>query len=70
MSQTAASLLSDCEDAIARLIKGAQMVTFNGQQYMFTHLSELVKLRDKLKLEIAVDAGTDGRGAWEAAFSE
>ena len=70
MSQTAADLLSKTEDAIARLLDGAQMVTINGQQYMFSHLSELMDARKKLTLEVAADAGTDGRGAWEAAFDE
>ena len=70
MSVTSAAMLSAVEDAILRLINGAKFVTVNGQQMHFSSLGELKSMRADLRREIAEDAGTEGRGAWEATFRE
>ena len=70
MSKTVAELLSQVEDKIYQLLSGAKMVTMNGQQYQFEDLSKLRAWRSELYAEKREAAGTDGRGAWEAAFAE
>jgi len=63
-------LLDKLAAAQLRLADGAKMVTVNGQQYQFEDMAALQRAIDAAELKIAELAGTDGRGAWEAAFSE
>ncbi|NOY81940.1 MAG: hypothetical protein GXP31_13165 [Kiritimatiellaeota bacterium] len=70
MSATAQQLLDETNDAILRILQGAEFVTVNGQQFHFSRLSELRALRKELTVEIAAAAGEDGRGSWEAVFSD
>jgi hypothetical protein len=67
---TDTELLAEIDAAIVRLIRGAKFITVNGQQFHYSSLMELRELRKEVVLRIAETAGTDGRGAWEASFSE
>jgi len=67
---TNAELLAAVNTAILRLVNSAKMVQIAGNTYHFTSLPELHALKSELEVAIAEDAGTDGRGAWEATFSE
>ena len=65
---TDTELLAEIDAAILRLVRGAKFVTANGQQFHFSSLDELRRLRAEVALRMAEAAGTDGRGAWEATF--
>jgi|APSaa5957512622_1039677.scaffolds.fasta_scaffold411003_1 hypothetical protein len=67
---TNAELLDATKLAIMRLVQGAKFAQVNGNQYHFSSLPELRALKAELEVAVAEDAGTDGRGAWEATFSE
>lgn len=63
-------MLDAVDSAIMRLVAGAKMITLNNQTFHFTQLDELRRMRKELRLEVAEESGTDGRGAWEAIFSD
>lgn len=67
---TTAELIDEAKKALKRVIQGATFVTVNGQQFHYTSVGELRKLIHDLEVMAAEEAGTDGRGAWEAGFSE
>lgn len=67
---TYAEILAEARRALLRLVSGAKFVTVNGQQFHYTSERELRNLINWLATKAAEDAGTDGRGAWEAAFRE
>ena len=67
---TNAELLDETKKAILRLVEGAKFAQVNGNQYHFSSLTELRALQSELEVKVAEEAGTDGRGAWEVAFSE
>ena len=67
---TNAEILDEAKKALMRLIKGAKFVTVNGQQFHYTSSAELRQIIADYELKVAEEAGTDGRGAWEAAFAK
>jgi hypothetical protein len=67
---TNAELLDETKKAIVRIVQGAEFVQLNGNQCHFSSLPELRALRAELEVAVAEEDGTDGRGAWEATFSE
>lgn len=64
------TLLDEVNAAIRQVVNGARSVSVNGQSFHYTQLKELRAWRNELKIEVAEDAGTDGRGSWEAVFSD
>ena len=67
---TYAEILTEAKNAMKRLLTGAVSVTVNGQQFTFASLTQLQTTIDFCERKVAEAAGTDGRGAWEATFSE
>jgi len=58
------------KNALLRIANGAKFVTVNGQQFHYSNVSELEAMISLCDRHLAEEAGTDGRGAWEATFSE
>ncbi|MBT7299547.1 MAG: hypothetical protein HN849_08545 [Victivallales bacterium] len=67
---TNAELLEATSNAILRLVEGVKFAQVSGNQYHYSSLPELRALKAELEVAVAEEAGTDGRGAWEATFSE
>lgn len=67
---TYAEILTEAKNAMKRLVMGAEFVTVNGQQFKYPQLSQLQTTIAFCEQKVAEAAGTDGRGAWEAAFEE
>ena len=67
---TWAEIKTAAKNALLRIANGAKFVTVNGQQFHYSSIGELRGLIAEYELKIAEAAGTDGRGAWEAAFSD
>ena len=53
-----------------RLVEGVKLAQLDGNQFHYTSATEIEGIIDRLEVAVAEDAGTDGRGAWEATFSE
>jgi hypothetical protein len=67
---TNSELLEKARLALARVLDGATFVSVNGQQFHYSSVPELRALIRELEVAVAEENGTDGRGAWEAAFNE
>ena len=67
---TNAERLDAAKTALLHLLNGAKFVQVNGNQFHYTSVPELRSLITELEVKVAEEAGTDGRGAWEATFSE
>ena len=70
MSATWSQIKEAALDGLLRVTNGAVMITVNGQQMVYTKPRELVELIKECDVQIAAATAADGRGAWEAAFSD
>lgn len=64
------TLLDEVNAAIRQIVNGAKSIMVNGHQYHYSSIGELREWRKQLRLEVAEESGTDGRGAWSGVFSD
>jgi hypothetical protein len=60
VSKTNAELLSACEDAIYKLLSGAQSISMNGRTLTMANLDSLYRIRDSLKTDSGLDSTNGG----------